>query len=571
MSEVLSMQSTFTNDTVSKTTAQYDADFVLMNAGLNKTVRDNLQSEHNYSFVAVSILKTAYARSNLFVVDTARNAVYEQYLAHFEQPLKQYNNCYCCKSYIRAFGNTVFLDHKGEIKSLLWNEDNVPEDYKESVKHMRLLVEGSVIKDRFISNERKLKFYLQGYKTGGFSHFKVDHDLILYKDQNVSTINLSQSVKMLEASYVKYVGLKVDNQFVIDKVLTLFEHHASLKTRPSFKKKLQQFKDIVDVLKTAKEKGYNRKNIIYYYANNLTPDIFNIKNTVLGELLDTIATGEDNVAILNFIAMTKSEVYMRSTEAPKVGNVDQAKKIFDELGITPAFKRRFMTPEELNALSCNIWKTPVLEDKTKTATEALFENIAPRKVENTPSIIDGGRIPIMDFITKHLPEATKVELVFNQTMNAIVGSAQTAVDPDSLPIYRYDKMDNRKQYGSWVTNSRVPLTELGLNNNTIYEVTNIAPHTLLAGIEDPSEDPALTFVLKDKKYYQSKQLCIFSEVTIPELYPVRSAVEALSNAGTKEGIENSFLGIVIPKDNFNIVLGISVYITTNTAKIKYSF
>lgn len=92
------------------------------------------------------------------------------FLANIDGRFRQQYNCIECREFIKSYGSLVVLDPeiKG-FKSAIWNEDDTPMIFKESVRSMIEAIDKSFIQGIFFSSNRRLGCS----QCGGLSHLSL--------------------------------------------------------------------------------------------------------------------------------------------------------------------------------------------------------------------------------------------------------------------------------------------------------------------------------------------------------------------------------------------------------------
>ena len=67
----------------------------------------------------------------------------------FRDPESSEHNCNCCRHFIHHYGNIVAINDDYSITSI-WDIDNVPEEYKQSVSNLKELIHSADILNVFV-------------------------------------------------------------------------------------------------------------------------------------------------------------------------------------------------------------------------------------------------------------------------------------------------------------------------------------------------------------------------------------------------------------------------------------
>lgn len=475
-------------------------------------------------------------KNPIFVTGIKRGVLFDAFMSGLKNDKeRQEYNCSCCRNFINRYGNLAVIGDDGLPKSLLWDEGKVIPRFAKSFEAMRKIVESSEFARVFQSSES-----LFGVpEVGGFAHMSFD----LVNVPNPTHNNGRKTpIQASLISLADYKHLKENIEWfsleTIAEVLALFENHVVMKQYPSFKDRVAKIHNIAKLLREHRDNRV-RDNALWYTVAMETPDIIYFDNTVLGKLLaefenvkhSGLAVKEQahKEAIREFTDRTRPEVYMRPTEPPKQGNVVQAEKIVAERGLTPSFERRQATVDDLS----NFYWKPQAQEAEQSEKTGLFKDIQVKNAKKEPkkSRIPGGTMTYVKFVRDVLPKAKSIKLVVPNHASGNWTALLTAVNPDSPPIFKWDKLEERNTVSSFVLLQPAPSHIWSMEAGAEAEVVGIIRHPRDFGkkLGEYGEQRPVLFLIKGAKLpVGSTPVCIFPEDLIPELYEVRSVVEAYS-------------------------------------------
>jgi hypothetical protein len=476
-----------------------------------------------------------------------RNRLFDMYLNEVEKTTdRQWHNCACCRNFLRRFGGLVTMDPEtGVTKSLLWNEAIVPEMYVGAITELRKIVEKATVDSVFYPQRGHSNLGVP--EAGGFNHFAVSIKGLRLDNGEAPSYN---NVKTLSEH------LDFFTPETLKQAKAYFTHDKQLSNQVRDRENLEWFAGLAGQVRAEKNTELS-KNIIWYAVATESPGRLVYKNNVVGVFMQALQGGEDfEVAKRQFSKMAAPENRMRPTVAPTANKLAIAEKIFADLNLASAMRRRYLRIDEIRNFS---WKPTV-----KTAPEkpvGLFAHIVAKdapKLSDKP-IIDGGNMSWKRFVEEVMPKAMSMSVILRSQQYAF-GSFTTAVDPDAEPLLRWDKKEERNPVSSYAhTNGLTPL-QAGLDTNVDIPVLMVIPSEFHltkqitigteVGVNPVFEEatnalPQVVIVKGGDRMRSGKGggLAIFPENLRPELFEVRQVIEAFSNAGSLEEPENGFSGI----------------------------
>lgn len=232
--------------------------------------------------------------------------------------------------------------------------------------------------------------------------------------------------------------------------------------------------------------------------------------------------------------------------------VFQTKRVA-ELGVAPAFERRYAKLEELET----IW-IPTADGETKKP-EGVFGSVVTKekkeyeRIEKGPIPSHAVKMTWEKFRREVLPRALKIEAKIgngNLSMSAML----TATNPDAPPIFKYDTAERRCPVSWYVYAEGSPAKLWGLTPYTHVPVTAVVLQPNMWGGDEnayPSCGKGAFFILEGAKDLFGKPgLALFPQLMKSELYDIRKVIEAYSNQNQPTGgDEASACGIRIGEND----------------------
>jgi hypothetical protein len=243
--------------------------------------------------------------------------------------------------------------------------------------------------------------------------------------------------------------------------------------------------------------------------------------------------------------------YQRPQEPPTEGNIAQAEKLVEEMGIQKSLIRRYAELSEIEKL----WVPNEAKEEDKKPGD--FSHLIPKKEEEPIKLnVPTQKMTWRKFSEKVLPLAEKMEINISpspQNFGAII----TAAYFDAPPIIKWDKPDKRNPFSWYLYKGGSNAREWGLavGYNSVTAVC-IPPCNWYANENRYAFGDGIFFILdgaKDTKYKEFG--CgLFPEILKSELYPVRATIEAYSNKSVLEGYEKSSACGLVLGDGFAPIL-----------------
>lgn len=449
------------------------------------------------------------------------------YLAGFDEEHRQHHNCNCCKDFLRKYGNLVGIDKAGHAISL-WDisDEAVPALFKESVRAMYKLTRYADIDGVFKTDELALGVA----KAGGFDHFflglaKSDVNVARGLDlASVQMAKLREDYRTLSAAVFCWKTEHLEQAVNLLKGGTLYRAEKVLGHAEWF----------LNLHCSVKQtSSYKRDNLIWQAVASAPAGFCTPRSGMLGSLLDDISAGLEFADIkARFNSKMDPLKYQRAQVAPSAGNIQAADKLVEQMGIKLSLERRYARLDEVKT----IWR-PVA-DKPKAATSGVFAHIEPKGKPAAPVMqTDSKRITWQRFRSMVLPGARKLEFWVPNASEQYCAML-TARHDDAPPIIAWDSAEQRNPFSTYVYSGGSRPENWHLTPNQWVSVAGITekPHMWYRqdGQHHNHED-AVLLILDGAKDKRNPGLGLFPEILKSELNPIRSTIEAYSNAGQLDG------------------------------------
>jgi hypothetical protein len=438
---------------------------------------------------------------------------------------RQYHNCNCCKQFFEKYGSIVTIDDRGWHHSAIWNEADAPLYYRKAVNAMLTALNQSSVTSVFYSNECNWGTH----RTDYWNHFAVKMPLAMICQNDNQTIQQTIAEKTEDFKMLR----RALNRFSLKTAtlaLTIIES-GQLYRSDMVLKHAQWFHE----LKTH-EKDVKFENQIWNAVATAAPGACHVNSTMLGTVLEDVLAKKPFKQIKDaFARKMKPTEYMRPTKISS-GNIDQAEKKFQQLGLAPALERRFARIDECELL----WKP-------QTVKSGIFSRIRTSQSFDMTGPSQATVMTWEKFQQKVLPAALEIELMIPRSGS--FAALVTRVRDDDPPILRWDSMKRRNSVSLYMYSQGSPATQWGFSSSSIFiRVTGI---TLRPNNWHDSYPPnGVVFLLQGAMDSMDSGLGLFPEILKSELHAYRSTIERFSNTGKVQGREQgSACGLCLNEQN----------------------
>ena len=489
--------------------------------------------------------------------------LYDLLLDGIPEEARQHYNCNACRHFVNRYGGLVKIDEKtGKQTPVMWPE-KAPDFFSEAVKKIRRKVSASTVTGVFITSERRLGTPV----TGSWEHMavKVPEPMVhrkRLKNAFQEAAEKAEDYGLLASAIGKYRTETVETAVNLLRSEALYRSENVLGMAEWFLEVLQLVKETRDARNRA------TRNIIWYKAATAPVGFCHISSNVIGTLLDDIAAGYDfNTVSRKFAEKMNPLQYQRPQAAPSAGNVAQAERIVEKLGIANSLKRRYARLDEIQT----IWR-PMPAKKAGGVSAGVFARVAIKEQQReTPNAMSGPTVTITweKFRRTVLGSARKIEFYVPGKEDCYT-AILTAEDQEALPIILWDTEENRNPFSWYVYSGGSTPSRWNLLPGYV-EVTGV---TLQPNLWQPGYEhrgASVIFILKGAKDRdrRSTGLALFPEVLKSELHEVRSTIEAYSKSEKLGGAdEASACGVRLQKGlNWNAWFRVTTDIGTTIYKL----
>lgn len=512
------------------------------------TANANTITDDHFNVLRDHVRKTFasyHPASPIFTTDAkpfiGASSLYDAYLYMLPENLRQQHTCNCCRQFFERHAGLVTIDEDGNLLPIMWQHAGDDDSaaklgvYGDVVKTLRHLVAESNVTGVFASSAKDWGIEM----AGGFTHLHVKPAAgQIHKDR----LKAPHEVTALSKEHFRTLshGLGEFKIETVNAALHLLKN-LDMARGDKFLAPARFLKEMHG--KLASTKNRRIKNHLIWRGVGTAPEGWlTPRSSVIGTLLEDLAAGTGaDVAASRFRAKTDSLQYMRPQAAPSAGNIAQAEKIVEALGIANSLKRRYARLDEIRA----IWRKEA-GSMSKTST-GVFGHLAPTESPRSKvEIMAQKDITWAKFRQTVLPEASKIEVRLKGGLSNFTGLL-TAEDPDAPPIIQWDLEEKRNPFSWYVFHGGSSPNEWDLPMATWIDVPAVMLKPFMWEDEHafPNHQRGAVMIIDGARAVRDSQLCLFPEMLKSQLHSIRSTIEAFSRNGkttcAKDGTANGLM------------------------------
>lgn len=464
----------------------------------------------------------------LFRVDAGD--LFQVYLESFTSgDERQYHNCNCCRNFIQRFGSLVVLGEDGEMRPALWEEGELPEGhaYREVVRRLRRAVSKGEVVDQFLWDETKWGVA----EAGGFTHLWLRPDPSFRHTRRDLTAEQAMAAKREDRRHLHH-ALNTMPPRLVERAVGMLQ--AGSLERSDKVLPMAAFLD-GSFKKTAGKKGEQLNRVLWRLVSSAAAGWCTPRASVLGALVEDLQAGLSAEVITRKHGERMDPLkYQRPTAPTTSGNVAQAERLIEQMGLAPSLRRRFAAADEL----VHLW-TPPTPAPDRSRKEGVFghllDNQKPANVARLTA--HPVRMTFSKFRRDILPHALEMEV--KVPGHASFCAYTTAVVKDAPPLMQWDSEECRNPFAWYVYHSGSPASQWGLRSGSYARVACISEMPTMWGGETRWKDlgDSALFVLEGAKDSANRSLALFPECLRGELHQVRRTIEMHSKSQKLELLE----------------------------------
>lgn len=396
---------------------------------------------------------------NAFVVDVDGDVLVQQYLAAFPEgtnPIFRKNtehDCSCCKQFIRRAGGVVTIDG-GELKTI-WDRaaEDAPAPYSIVAARLRDTVKAASIRDLFRVGQSETSFGAAQSRsldaaTGQaltWNHLYTGEIPRNYRAASPDQVrgDYRTTVQVFERGLVELTPDAVETVLGLVTANNLYRGEEHKPALLQFQKMQRDY--------LAKSAGRERNLFVWSNAGNQAA---RFRNTVIGTLVQDLSEGKDlEHAVKSFETKVAPTNYKRTTALITPGMVKKAMETIESLGLESALERRFAVIADISVNDVK-WVDGAVKPLMKGAIgDVLMQHaVATRKGGATKDEERAEDISLDEFMTKVLPTATSLEILFKNELAGNLMSLTAPVHPEPKQLFKWSN-DFAWSYGGNVADS----------------------------------------------------------------------------------------------------------------------
>jgi hypothetical protein len=383
--------------------------------------------------------------AQVFVTAVDGDALYQSYLAAFPEgtnPLvkkQTEHDCSCCKQFIRRAGNVVIVDDNKMLRTV-WDDAAAksPYPYNEVALALRTIVLRSEISDLYRVSQKENAFGAEKTRSLDAETQKA-HTWDHFYTGPIAKPLQAASPDQVRGDYRTTVqvftrGLDELAPSATETVLSLVEAK-SLYRGEEHKRAVVEFYTAQQAWLRQEQQGRN----VFAWTNAHGPAA-RFRNTVIGTLAQDLSDGVDvERAVASFEAKVAPTNYKRSSAVITPGMVKKAMETIEQLGLEPALERRFAVIGDISVNDVK-WVDSSTKPLMKGGLgDVLMQQAVTAKPKSTED--DEKRaetIGLDDFMTRILPEATGMEVLFKGNHLGNLASLTAPVNPEPKQLFRWN-------------------------------------------------------------------------------------------------------------------------------------
>jgi hypothetical protein len=469
-----------------------------------------------------------------FAFTTDAEGLWPAFLAALPADQRQHHTCTACRHFVERFGSLVVVQHDGTIAPLLWGVGFGI--YGGPIAKLASIVQRARINGVHVSTERTWGNPILGASAAGpWQHLALEHvpaQLVATASPIETCGQRAAKIRhergLLAAALVEYPPQLVAYALGLLESGKLYRSEACVGVARWLVGLHESWAGI---------KGpRSRDNLTWLAAASAPAGWCHVGSGMIGTLLDDLKAGMNvEVAARRFAEKMNPLQYQRPTAPVSAGNVAQAEKLVDALGLRRSLERRFARLEDLTT----VWTPAKAEAPATAAAGSTFGHLLEA---DRGKVRDLGTSPIVmtwaKFAATVLPTAELLDVYAPPRGNytALI----TAAHADAPPIVQWDRAEQRNPVTWYVYNNGSEAHRWNLRSGWV-ECTAIClspPHWHGPGL--PKHDHCANLILagaRDTGHATSGGL--FPEHVRSELHEVRSTVEAYAMRAPVAGCDEA--------------------------------
>lgn len=459
----------------------------------------------------------------VFHTTAQHKGLYQMFLNVLPAEAQQTYQCYACKCFVNHYGGLATVNEDGTLQPVLWKA-KVPDFFTKAIQILAEAVCTSQITGMFFTDKETLGIQ----EAGGFLHLCAKVPVSHVSRNKLRTVNQLAEEKQEEYKMLCR-ALQEYPLSAIQQAVSLLESDRLYQSE-QFLGVAVWLKELSANLEQTKGKQ-KRVNKLWKAVAEAPTGFCHIRAGMVGTLLDDIINGLEFDSIRRrFEEKTHPLKYQRPQAAPTAGNIEQAEKIVEKLGLQPSLERRFARLDEVQAL----WRPT---EPAVSASGGVFSHLIPKskKMMRLPE----SKITWRKFSESVLPKAKEI---FYQVTEGkqMFGAILTAQHEDAPPILRWDSAEHRNPFSWYVYVEGSTCKVWDLKPGPV-KVTAICNQPSMWTDSHGYQGGAVFLLLEGARdtTYKSASNGLFPIFLRRDLFEIRATIEAYSKKATISGYDNA--------------------------------
>lgn len=471
----------------------------------------------------------------LFTTDVDVDALWGAYLGSMPEPFRQVHNCNACRKFVQGYGHLVAIEvdsgkHFAAISSLT---AGVPDFYLPGLLAMRSLVEKAKVTGPFYSSEKVWGLP----KTGTWTHLSAIQDPVRRYREKHKTADQAMAAK--RENFKDVVRALSDFQPAeLDEAIRILEAGALWESQRYIEpaKWLRRLHD--------RPRGVAGTNVLWAQTAAAPEGYCHPRAGVLGSLLDDIKAGKPFNEIKDaFNYKVDPARFQRPQAAPSAGNVIQAEKLVEKLGIARSLPRRAAHLNELTT----IWDERRTDPRDGDGGSVFGHLKTKGRPTIAPVQLPTVAMTWVKFLATVLPAAEKIDI--SVPAHGAFAAFTTALNADAPPIFQWDNDEHRNPVSTYTYVKGSYARDWGLPMGW-RRVAAVSEFPWLWGANRMMHlGEGVLLVVEGATDLNQPTVGLFPALLKNEFHAIRSTIEAYSNAQPLAGVDDApACGLIIGKN-----------------------
>lgn len=380
--------------------------------------------------------------ARLFMMDVDADNLWDVYQNAFPEHLnpmyrvRREHDCSSCRHFVKQVGGLVAIKN-GKLETI-WDFTAGDAGYQQVADAMNRYVKSCGIKDVYLTNSPAVGQDHSNEIAADGRVIRYDHFSLQIPSICRSTEPDSQKGDLRTSMEVFRRALDELSMEAVDAVLELIDSNTLYRGQENrgpvlaFKRELESYKKLPE--------GRARELFAWERSVNLAPSVSRIRNTSIGTLLVNISEGMDlDRAVSAYEAITAPANYKRPKPVYTAKMLEDARRKIAELGYMDSLPRRFATLNDITVQNILFADRDVSRAVFGASEgESFFGGMAKDIPVDPKKFSRAEEIGIDDFISKVLPTASKMEVLFESRLTKNLVSLIAPKNRDAKSMFKWD-------------------------------------------------------------------------------------------------------------------------------------